>query len=117
MSLIQAIEQAPDPNDVRIRLRAVLRRVIESIWVLVVPRNLVRLCAVQIRFAEGDQRRSYLLMHRPPKANGVSRREGAWWARSFADAVPAAADFDLRRPEDVAELERVLGLVDLDGLA
>jgi hypothetical protein len=44
------------PQDVRLRLRAALRRIIDSIWLLVVPRGRDRLCVAKVRFTGGGQR-------------------------------------------------------------
>jgi DNA invertase Pin-like site-specific DNA recombinase len=79
--LLQAMEGAEDAHDFRLRLRAVLRREIDSIWVLVVPRGQDRLAAVQL-FFKGGCRREYLQFHRPPRANGSGRTPGYWQARS-----------------------------------
>jgi DNA invertase Pin-like site-specific DNA recombinase len=111
-SLMNALDAAPDPDDARLRLRSVLRRVIEDIRLLVVPRGHDRLAAVQVWFV-GDGCRSYLLYHRPTRANGKGgRQEGRWWARSFADvAVPG--ELDLRDREHADRLEAVLAGLDL----
>jgi hypothetical protein len=58
-SLVAALGEAPDPGDARLRLRSALRRVIESVWLLVVPRGRDRLLAAQVWFAGGDRCRSY----------------------------------------------------------
>ena len=65
--------------------------------------------AVQVWFAGGERQRSYLILHRPPKANKSARRPGSWWARSFA----GASGLDLRKPADVAKVERLLLSLDL----
>ena len=51
-SLLSALGSAPDKNDALLRLRGVLRRVAESIWLLVVGRGKDRLAAVQVWFKE-----------------------------------------------------------------
>src|SRR5262249_21750015 len=38
-SLTDALDAAPDLHDARLRLRSALRRVVDSIWLLVVPRG------------------------------------------------------------------------------
>src|SRR5262249_26931279 len=38
-SLLDVLERAPDQRDVRLRIRSVLRRMIQQIWFLVVPRG------------------------------------------------------------------------------
>jgi DNA invertase Pin-like site-specific DNA recombinase len=115
-SLLDVIAEAPDPADAKLRLRAVLRRLVDSVWLLVVPRGRDRLCAVQIWFAGGERRRDYLIFHRPARANQHGHAEGRWWARSFAD-VASPGDYDLRRREDARQLEQHLTALDPAGLA
>jgi DNA invertase Pin-like site-specific DNA recombinase len=103
-TLLEALDAAPDPEDARLRLRAALRRIVEVIMLLVVPRGRDRLCYVQIWFAGGERHRDYLIFHRPPKANASSRTEGSSRAKSFTDA----GQMDLRRRDHVARLEKVL---------
>src|SRR5262249_32734685 len=53
-SLLATLNAAPDQRDARLRLRSALRRIIESIWLLVDSRRgKVRLTAAQIWFAGG----------------------------------------------------------------
>jgi DNA invertase Pin-like site-specific DNA recombinase len=115
--LLGALDGAPDPRDARLRLRSALRQVVESIWLLVVPRGRDRLCVVQIRFAGGASRRDYLIIHRPPKANGSARAEGGWWACSLANAdVAALGQADLRDRDSALRLEADLGRLDAERL-
>jgi DNA invertase Pin-like site-specific DNA recombinase len=111
-TLLSAVDNAPDPSDARLRLRSILRRVIDSVWVLVVPRGRQRLCAVQVWFAKGEKHRDYIILHRTPRGNQHGRAEGGWRAHSLADVADPAA-LDLRKPGDAAGLERVLGTLDL----
>jgi DNA invertase Pin-like site-specific DNA recombinase len=104
--LLKAIEKADDPYDFRVRLRAVLRREIESIWVLIIPRGHVRLCAVQIWFAGGERHRDYLILHQAAKANAFARTEGGWRAWSLAEV--GAGEIDLRKRADARQLEKLL---------
>ena len=113
-TLIGALASAADPEDARIRLRSALRRMVDSIWLLVVPRGHDRLAAVQIWFADGKRHRDYLILHRPPRSNGKARKEGGWWARSLASVVKPG-DLDLRKPAHAARLEKALAAVDVDG--
>jgi DNA invertase Pin-like site-specific DNA recombinase len=113
-TLAGALEAAPDPDDVRLRLRAVLRRMIDSIWILIVPRGHVRLCTAQIWFAEGRKHRDYLIMYRRPTVTRSFRRDLAWHVRSLADLAPTRED--LRDPARAAALERVLLALDVEQL-
>lgn len=90
-TLLGTLDSAPDPDDLRLRLRAVLRRLIDSIWLVVVPQGRYRLCAAQVWFSGGKKYRSYLIFHRPARSNGKSRVEGAWCCRSIThpdDGLP-----------------------------
>jgi DNA invertase Pin-like site-specific DNA recombinase len=115
-TLAAALERAADPADARLRLRAALRRIVEGVWLLVVPRGHARLCAVQIFFAGKGRRRDYLILHEKARCNGAARKEGGWRCRSLA-AVAKPGDLDLRKPRDAAALERRLEKLDLDALA
>jgi DNA invertase Pin-like site-specific DNA recombinase len=113
-SLLKVVESAPDPDDARIRLRAALRRVIESVWLVVVPRGSVRLCAVQIHFG-GGKRRDYLILHQAGRGGAVKASPSRWWAKSLTKAVPDGG-LDLWDKSHAAKLEYVLLAADLDDL-
>jgi DNA invertase Pin-like site-specific DNA recombinase len=98
-------------EDQRIRYRAALRRIVDSIWLLVVPRGRDRICAAQVFFAPGKRVRHYLIHHR---AAG-NHRPGSWSVRSLA-TIHKGADFDLRRCENVREMEKWLATEDLEVL-
>src|SRR5262249_28443028 len=109
------LDNAPDPADARLRLRATLRHMIDSIWLLVVPRGFDRLAAVQIWFAGCKRRRDYLILHMRTRANGQVRTPGDWRVWSLADVVEEG-DLDLRDRADAEALEGVLAGLDLDRL-
>jgi DNA invertase Pin-like site-specific DNA recombinase len=111
-TLVGALGAAPDPLEARLRLRSVLRRIVDGIWLLVVARGHDRLCAVQIWFAERNKHRDYLVLHRPPKANKQKRVEGGWWCQSLA-TVAKPGDLDLRKPDHVRRLEKSLATMSL----
>jgi hypothetical protein len=113
-TLLGALDAAPDQHDARLRLRSALRRIVDSLWLLPVPRGRFRLCAVQVWFAGGERCRSYVILHRG--ANAAAKSDSRWWARSLSE-VAAAGALDLRRREHAAELETALQAVDLDALA
>src|SRR5262249_41057563 len=81
-------------EDLRRRTRAVIRRLVDSAWVLVVPRGKKQLVALQLRFRGGEEHRNYL----------IYARMGYWQAWSLADVVKPG-DLDLRQPEAVAARE------------
>jgi DNA invertase Pin-like site-specific DNA recombinase len=111
-------------EDRRLRLRAMLRRIIDSVYLLVTGRGGERLAAVQIWF-KGNVRTSYRMVyisHRPPRSNGIRTVPGRWWAWT-GEVEGTEADhplpfLDLKKE---AHAERVLGnldsfrAVDLDG--
>jgi hypothetical protein len=112
-SLLEAIADAPDPTDAKLRLRSVLRQVIAEVWLLVVPRGSDRLCVAQVFFPQGDKVRHYIIYHRPPRANNWGRQEGRWTVRSFVDAGLKADALDLRKREHARRLEKALTRADL----
>jgi DNA invertase Pin-like site-specific DNA recombinase len=105
-SLVDMIRK--DGDEARLRLRPVLRRVIEEGWVLLVRRASYQLAAVQLYFA-GGAHRDYLIVIQP----AAFRRPGGRWRDSLATAADAK-ELDLRRSEDAAALEKVLAEMDLE---
>jgi hypothetical protein len=121
-SLAEAVANALDPQDARLRLRAALRRVVDVILLLVVPRGRDRVAACQIRFKGGSQR-EYLLWHRPARANGKARRPGWWRVTSMRSLFGSAcqdpggwaigpAPWDLSAAEGVERTEGMLSVDD-----
>jgi hypothetical protein len=113
-TLVAALEQADDPEDARLRLRAALQRIIARVWLLVVPRGRDRLAALQVELA-GGRRRDYVILNRPPKNNGRKRVEGGWWCKSLV-SVAKPGDLDLGKPSDAAKLAKTLSSIDLKAL-
>jgi DNA invertase Pin-like site-specific DNA recombinase len=113
-SLVDALAAATDPVEARLRLRAALRRMIEGIWLLVVPRNGVRLAAVQIWFTGGKRHRDYLLYYLPSRGNKYSHKQGGWYPWNLADVVKLGP-LDLRQKK-TARLEALLTVLPLDAL-
>jgi DNA invertase Pin-like site-specific DNA recombinase len=77
-SLADALDEAPDPRDARLRLRAALHRIVDKIWLLVVPRGRDRFASVQIYFV-GGARRDYWIWVRPAQNNGRGKRAPGWF--------------------------------------
>jgi DNA invertase Pin-like site-specific DNA recombinase len=113
-SLLKALDTAPDAEEARVKLRAALRRMVEGCWCLFVARGATRLAAVQIWFA-GGAHRDYLILHKAATGGSVGVRPIRWWARSLGEVSPGK--LDLRRREDVRQLEVALATADssLDG--
>jgi hypothetical protein len=81
-SLVEALASAPDPLEARLRLRLALRRILDSVWVLVVPRGKFRLCEVQIFFRAGEKLayRNVTIFLRQGVSNGNSSTPPRWVA-------------------------------------
>jgi hypothetical protein len=110
-TLADLLDDAEDLADVRIRLRAAIRRTIREIWVLVVRRGRTQLAAAQVFFHAGensDERRDYLLVHVGGRGNQHGRTEGRWTARSLPPEVTAKLRLDLRRKDHSSRLEQYL---------
>jgi DNA invertase Pin-like site-specific DNA recombinase len=116
-SLIDVLDDAPEEEreDLRLRLRASIRRNVESIWALMVPRGRDRLCAVQMRFADSPRARDYLILSKAGWANAGGRTEGCWKVRSLADIVEPG-DLDLRDAADAAKVAEGLEALDMPSL-
>lgn len=112
-NLARALEEAQDPEDVRLRLRSAMRRIIDHARVLIVTRHLHKLAALQVYFRDGAAR-SYLLHYRRRYYNFHAHVEAAESARSFAQAS-LDGKLDLREPADVARVKRFLLDMELPG--
>lgn len=107
-SLCSILDNSPDPTDTRLRLRAVLRRMIDSIWLLIAGRGGDRLCSAQVWFKGGEKFRNYRILYRPRKANGSSQQPGRVWVESLRYPVTPGV-VDLRKREDAEyELEQLM---------
>lgn len=111
-NLIDALNEAPNPDDVRNRLRGVLRRTVSEVWCLFVARGRSKLAAVQVWFT-GGHHRDYLILYRQGYRNVSGSRDSSWWVRSLA-LQGQTGDFDLRNCELAAELEQVMNVLSLD---
>lgn len=77
--LLQTLRDAADQRDARVRLRSAIRRIVDSVHLLFVPRGDVRLCVAQVMFQPDSKSRLYFLWHRNArdfKKNG--RRPVSW---------------------------------------
>lgn len=100
-------------DELRTKVRAALRRAIESVTCLFMTVAAGRLAAVQIHFHGSDRRRDYLILSRQARSNGLMQRPARWWVRSFAD-LPGAGELDLRTRKDALKLEAVLAAAELE---
>jgi hypothetical protein len=113
MTLIEALDQAPDPQAARLKLRAMVRRLVDEIWVLVVPMSPTRrLCAMQVFFASGA-RREFLIRLR----SAGHRRRGGWQVR-LCDTPNWAPDTEARFGVVIGDLrDRGEAAVEAEALA
>jgi DNA invertase Pin-like site-specific DNA recombinase len=107
-TLADLIAQADDPDEARLKLRAVLRRLVEHIQVLIVKRRSYLIAAVQVYFSGGGVR-DYLIVNQ----NAGYHRPGGWWVRSLADMTKSKT-LDLRQGQHVQWLEKAMEQFDLD---
>lgn len=103
--LAEALATAPDQQDARLRLRAALRRIIDSIHMLVVAHGRDRLCEAQVWFAGGEKSRTFLIAYRP----AGFRVEERWGVRCIdhPEASEAGLPFntsDLRNPDEARDV-------------
>lgn len=98
-------------DEARVRLRPVLRRLIDDALVLVVRRGSFLICALQIYF-HGGARRDFLLVN---QAAGCGRRGGCH-CKALPDALPGRPSCDLRTKEGVKVLQAVLEIEDARSL-
>jgi DNA invertase Pin-like site-specific DNA recombinase len=101
-TLADIIGRAPDQEDTRSRLRAVLRRMVDTVMCLFVAKGHWRLAAVQVWFT-GDGHRDYLIAHTARPVEQVH-------VRSFA--ATGVTGLDLRKPAHAKRLEKFLSDVD-----
>jgi DNA invertase Pin-like site-specific DNA recombinase len=130
-TLADVLDKAPDPREVRVKLRAALRRICEGIWCVFcagaegprtagkrgkgtkpLGRGRARLAAVQLWFT-GGARRDYMILHRPAQGGRVPAKAARSWVRSLAEVAPAKGSLDLRKVSHARRLEKVLATMDL----
>ena len=98
-SIAAALKAAPDPNAVRTRLRAALRRMVDSVWCLFMPaKSGPRIGFVQVVFAGRDKFQTFVIVYRPRHvaAHGAEHPATARVLQLADVAVPGS--FDLRAP-------------------
>jgi DNA invertase Pin-like site-specific DNA recombinase len=108
--LALAMEEQGWSEDARVRLKAAVARVVDNIWLLVVPavKGQDRLAAVQLQFKDSNQHRDYLIRVRPPIGNRWGASTPGWWqvrswtlAEHRAACVPEQPDLSTRQGVDV----------------
>ena len=108
--LAELVQSADDPDEVRLRLRSLLRRLVEDVRVLMVRRGSWQLLAAQVFFV-GGARRQYLIANQ----SAGNCRKGGWYAKALAEAI-SPTDLDLRQDAHAAELAADLEALDLSAI-
>jgi DNA invertase Pin-like site-specific DNA recombinase len=112
-SLTDMLDSATDPEDVRLRLRAALRRVVEGVWLVVTHRGRDALLTAQVRFRSGkhgQEYRTFTVIHRPPKSDGHGgTMPGSYWVISFPqpEALRKLLPFGTEDLRDLNQAEQV----------
>jgi DNA invertase Pin-like site-specific DNA recombinase len=112
-SLVKLMDdaQGEERDQLRRKVRAALRRLVESAWVVIVPRGRTRLVALQLWFTGGKKRRDYLFAARP----GTKKTPGHWDAYTLASVIDRD-DLDLLDRSYAEALEAELLALDLADL-
>lgn len=116
----RTLAELPDTPDNRLRLRSLLRRLVEEIRVLIVPRGWDRVALLQMYFRESEETRLFLVAYLKdvmPTGRRASRRrrergEDRCAVRSYRDDEP----LDLREPAHCAAARAELLALDLASL-
>jgi hypothetical protein len=109
-NLAELLDKVPEKDraDVRLRLRSLLRRHIDEILVLVVPRGTTRIAVVQIRFSgDGGRHRDYWIEFRKGWRNKAGNQPAQSACRSLTDADDLGP-FDLRIRQDALDMAATL---------
>jgi hypothetical protein len=109
-SLLNAVVSAPNQLEARTRLRAALRRVVQSVYcVFTGGRGQAHLAYVQV-FFEGGRSREYLVCHVPANGNGNYLKPAKWAVTTWSDKWGTdQADYSLKdNPHRAEEVRRQL---------
>ncbi len=112
-SIREALKSAPDPDAARLKLRAVLRRMLESVWCLFMPEGKgPRVAWVQVVFAGGAKFQNFAIVYRPRHGlTGGKEYPAAVRVLQLAD-IEARGAFDVRNENDARDLEELLAKVE-----
>jgi DNA invertase Pin-like site-specific DNA recombinase len=103
-TLADALDAAADKKDTRVRLRAAIRRVVDSMYVVTTVHGKDRCAGVQIHFRDSTQPRIVTIFRRPPRVNANAKQSGWWWAHSLRRKPGDGITFDLRKRADAERL-------------
>jgi hypothetical protein len=109
VSVIDVLDKAPDQRAARLRLKRLLRQLVDQVWLLVVPVSETRRWLAMQVFFRGGAHRDYLIHRQSPG----HRRPGGWRAWSLATAGLGAEDLDLRERDHAQALAGRLEALDL----
>jgi DNA invertase Pin-like site-specific DNA recombinase len=116
-SLVEMLRTATDPAEVRLRLAACLRRVIDRIDVWIGSHGETRLASVSVHFAETvGGFRFYWIACRPPRSNGKVRRAGSWYVESRRLGHPEIQKLNAELAASEAEIEAAEAAAEAAGL-
>jgi DNA invertase Pin-like site-specific DNA recombinase len=101
-------------DELRVRMRAALRRSIASVTTLIVSKGRRRLAAVRIDFAGGGTHRDYLIRYKMANVGAIAPSPAVTEVVSFAKALENDA-LDLRDREQALQLAEDLAAVELEG--
>ncbi|MBM3981792.1 MAG: recombinase family protein [Planctomycetes bacterium] len=110
-TIAAALAAAPDKDAARVKLRAVLRRMLAGVWCLFLPEATgPRVAHVQVVFAGGEKFQHFTLVYRPrvgTRAGG--EYPGAFVVRELVTTAPAG---DIRVEKNARALEAALAGVE-----
>ena len=106
--LIETLAAAPDQREARVRLRAAVARIVESVQCVFVRNGSVQLAAVQFWFKPGEAQRSFLIVHRPARGGAGTDKHPATWEVVSNAWSGAAGEIDFRNPADAKVIEAAL---------
>ncbi len=93
-------------DELRVKVRAALRRAVETVTCLFVARGPTRVAAVRVQFRGRDVHRDYFIVSRPAAVNQSVKRPATWEVASFSDA--GLPPLDLREQGHAARLEKAI---------
>lgn len=108
-SIAAALDAAPDKDAARVRLRAVLRRMLEGIWCLFMPAGEgPRVARVQVVFSGGEKFQQFIIAYRPKN----SSRGGAGYPAEYVlREATTLQTFDIRDADNARAMEAALAAV------